>query len=1017
MVCSIAIAIGFWIGMKESLFALGGSGTSGDPYIITTCVELQDVKNLDTDSGTGGIQGYFELGNDIDCLEARNWNAGAGFAPIGGQFKGSFEGNGHIITDLYIHRPTKDYTGLFSKVGNGAILQNFGVQDADITGDRYVGIIAGQNNRADLYRLFATGKVAGYDEAGGILGIWSGGLVQNVYSLADVEATDDAGGAIAYVGDILANELGYIYSASNLSGVDRGGLTSYLDEGDFQSSFWDTERSGVVGTRGGTGKTTAEMKQQSTYTGWDFTNTWAMDPSINGGYPYLQGIEPHAKGALRGSGTSGDPYIITTCEGLQNIPAYDADAGTNAIQGYFELGKDIDCQETVNWNGGLGFEPIRGPFAGHFDGKGFVITGLTINRPAEDYVGLFGEVSNAAIEGVGLVSVNVTGKNNVGGLAGGIMYTDVSTVYATGAVTGENQVGGVLGFLNDSTILNAYSHVITTGNDGVGGVVGFIYEIYFDWSKHVYAAGSVTGNAHTGGLSGGTYGPSEIEESYWDTEETGQSTSTDGAGKTTAEMKQETTYSGWDFSNIWSIDPLINGGYPYLQSVTPDSKLSIRPSGSGTSGDPYIITTCVELQSIQKLDTNLNNVEIDGVFHLGNDLDCSETVYWYGGQGFSPIGVNNAEFVGTFDGKGYKIMDLTINRPSQSTLGIFGHTMFNASISDAVIRNVGIENINVTGKNVVGTLVGYAERVEISSVFVIGTATGVERVGGLVGGMSFSTLSNIYTRVGVNASLRRAGGISATEGNNDLLENVYATGSITTPYYDGGLVFYGDNAFLRSFWDVDTTGVSVSDSGTGKTTSQMKQQSTYTGWDFANVWAIDPSINDGYPHLQNVLPDADTNEISEEFSLEAPDVTGVPSATIGETAEVTWSFSGPLLITDTRASPDGWHVTVSASPLAEVGGAGLTFPAGSIALLPPESITGDNPPSLTGGFFVLDDGSASTILSSLNGEGTGVSAASFPNEALVLTVPADKVLIDPEDHPGGIVVYKTTIQWELSAGP
>ncbi|HPA94130.1 MAG TPA: hypothetical protein PLI39_09465, partial [Petrotogaceae bacterium] len=60
------------------------------------------------------------------------------------------------------------------------------------------------------------------------------------------------------------------------------------------NSFWDTQTSGATstascnGTALGTGKTTAEMKNQNTYTGWDFTNIWAIDSSKNNGYPYLK---------------------------------------------------------------------------------------------------------------------------------------------------------------------------------------------------------------------------------------------------------------------------------------------------------------------------------------------------------------------------------------------------------------------------------------------------------------------------------------------------------------------------------------------------------------------------------------------------------------------------------------------------------------------------------------------------------------------------------------------------------
>jgi hypothetical protein len=60
--------------------------------------------------------------------------------------------------------------------------------------------------------------------------------------------------------------------------------------GEVTGSFWDTQTSGQTTSRGGIGATTAQMKQQSTYeaAGWDFENVWAINPSINNGYPYIQ---------------------------------------------------------------------------------------------------------------------------------------------------------------------------------------------------------------------------------------------------------------------------------------------------------------------------------------------------------------------------------------------------------------------------------------------------------------------------------------------------------------------------------------------------------------------------------------------------------------------------------------------------------------------------------------------------------------------------------------------------------
>jgi hypothetical protein len=89
-------------------------------------------------------------------------------------------------------------------------------------------------------------------------------------------------------------------------------------------------------------------------------------------------------------------------------------------------------------------------------------------------------------------------------------------------------------------------------------------------------------------------------------------------------------------------------------------------------------------------------------YYLANDIDCSCTSGWNGGAGFEPIGNYSNEFTGTFDGKGYKITNLYINRSTTDYVGLFGFTG-----SGSEIKDVGLEEVNVSGDLYVGGLVGY----------------------------------------------------------------------------------------------------------------------------------------------------------------------------------------------------------------------------------------------------------------------------------------------------------------------
>ncbi|RKP51451.1 hypothetical protein D7Z26_16810 [Cohnella endophytica] len=327
-----------------------------------------------------------------------------------------------------------------------------------------------------------------------------------------------------------------------------------------------------------------------------------------------------------GTGTLSDPYQIKTGEELDLVRNYlDSDL-------YFKLMSDIDLSSYVQ-----GWLPIGGsgqPFQGNMDGNGHKITGLTINRPDDYYVGLFGFIGfNASVKNMKLENVNVTGKEEVGGLVGLNVGGEISNSSATGSVTGnDSSVGGLVGYNYYGEISDSYATGSVTGNESsVGGLVGYNYgEISNSYAagsvagnessvgglvgdndgeiSNSYAAGSVTGNdSSVGGLIGSHYGEvsnsyatghvtgssddvggligysdGEISNSFYDKSTTGQSDSDKGDGKTTEEMKMQSTYedSSWDFTNLWGISSSRNNGYPYLRAI----QKFVTYDGNGNTG-------------------------------------------------------------------------------------------------------------------------------------------------------------------------------------------------------------------------------------------------------------------------------------------------------------------------------------------------------------------------------------------------------------------------------------------------
>jgi uncharacterized repeat protein (TIGR02543 family) len=302
---------------------------------------------------------------------------------------------------------------------------------------------------------------------------------------------------------------------------------------------------------------------------------------------------------------------------------YDLDAVRGDLGGTYLLMNDLDSTTpgyeelaSPTANMGKGWDPIGfaygDPFTGSFDGQGYEIRDLYINRPDEEHIGLFGYVDDGGvIENVGLVGVDVTswdhvgglvgdnggggtvnncyttgsvsGDSSVGGLAGGssgivtnsfsssdvtgdpdsVMvggligqntWGSINGCYSTGDVIGRGSVGGLAGYSEDSTISNSYATGSVSGYSQVGGLVGWVY-LYEEESvvSNSYSTGNVAGDVYVGGLVGlnedGT-----VSNSFWDTETSGQATSDGGVGKTTAGMKSLSTFSGatWDIIGVSS---------------------------------------------------------------------------------------------------------------------------------------------------------------------------------------------------------------------------------------------------------------------------------------------------------------------------------------------------------------------------------------------------------------------------------------------------------------------------------
>jgi hypothetical protein len=190
--------------------------------------------------------------------------------------------------------------------------------------------------------------------------------------------------------------------------------------------------------------------------------------------------------------------------------------------------------------------------------------------------GLVGYSSNGGLIIQCYATGTITGGNNseiLGGLVGDNSSGTVSNCYSTGAVTGGNSsyfLGGLVGYNYNSTISNSYSTgAVTGGNNSVilGGLVGSNHATV----SNCYSTGTVAGGSSSiqlGGLVGWNTFP--VSSSYF----LAGSGPDDGNGTplTDTEMKQQASFVGWDFVNIWTINEDVN--YPKLAWQTGTTVIS-----------------------------------------------------------------------------------------------------------------------------------------------------------------------------------------------------------------------------------------------------------------------------------------------------------------------------------------------------------------------------------------------------------------------------------------------------------
>ena len=577
-----------------------------------------------------------------------------------------------------------------------------------------------------------------------------------------------------------------------------------------------------------------------------------------------------------GTGTMENPYKIETMFHLNNVRHY--------LDAHFIQMNDIDLTEATADNGILGAWQSIGTssdeFTGSYDGGENVIKGLQ-GKSLFKYIG-----ENGVVQNLGMVDGKVfsSDDSSAAGIAQ-LNYGTISNCYNTGNATATSywncyDSGGIAGS-NYGTISNCYN---------IGNVASLLYSHYsggiagsnYGTINNCYNTGNVTAKCDSsGGIAGENSEYSGVIENCYTVDEIHLNDY--GTKLTVGQMKQQDYFTGFDFNTVWIYDTASGYPFPVLKNIKHIERQENNTDfqgGNGTFYNPYLVATEQQLDAVRN--------HLHDCFMQVADIDLTEEtsesgIFYHNGNGWTAFDT----FTGNYNGNTHTITGLKTK----------GDGLFDGN--NGIIKNLGMVDGNVTS-SYSGSIVGRNEGT-ISNCYNMGNVTSSSYSGGIAG-RNEGTISNCYNTGNVTATTNFAsstvtsysGGIAGY--NDGTIRNCYNTGTVTATSkndtaYAGGLVGRASSTSATistsySMGEVSATGATtrvgkvigmnegatlshlyyigtssdfgVGNEGNGKdrvefrTAEQMKTPSSLTGFDFEIVWAIDETINNGFPFLYGV---------------------------------------------------------------------------------------------------------------------------------------------------------------------
>lgn len=152
----------------------------------------------------------------------------------------------------------------------------------------------------------------------------------------------------------------------------------------------------------------------------------------------------------------------------------------------------------------------------------------------------------------------VSGNNYVAGIVGGNDWNGlIDKCFNNANISGSSSVAGIAGY-NNGQVYDSYNAGTITGDDETGGITGSNLESYV---KRCYNIGDVNCDGETGPILGIDYDGCSFQYGYY----LAGSASLNGYGTSLTEeqLQSQDSYNGFDFEQVWFINP--DSGYAYAQ--------------------------------------------------------------------------------------------------------------------------------------------------------------------------------------------------------------------------------------------------------------------------------------------------------------------------------------------------------------------------------------------------------------------------------------------------------------------